>query len=137
MNIIELLNFLRGGFKLDANLIYEYEERLRKAMVNGDLESLDILISDELAFVSPFGQVITKKDDIKSHQSGIFDIAEIKFLDQKIILLENAAVTITQAKVKGILAGERIEDDMCYTRVWQKDKNELKVISGSCSFVQK
>ncbi|MGE7988622.1 nuclear transport factor 2 family protein [Lysinibacillus fusiformis] len=123
---------------MDANIIYEYEERLRKAMVNGDVESLNLLISEELAFVSPFGQVITKIDDMESHRSGIFDIAEIKFLDQKVILLENAAVTITQANVKGILAGEHIEDDMCYTRVWQKDKNnELKVISGSCSVVQK
>ncbi|MFJ7921993.1 nuclear transport factor 2 family protein [Lysinibacillus fusiformis] len=122
---------------MEANLIDEYEERLRKAMVNGDVESLDLLISEELAFVSPFGQVLTKKDDIESHRSRIFDIAEIKFLDQKVILLENAAVTITQAKVRGTLAGEHIEDDMCYTRVWQKDKNnELKAISGSCSFVQ-
>ena len=122
---------------MEENLIYEYEERLRKAMVNGDVENLDKLISDELSFVSPFGQIITKKDDIESHRSGIINITEIKFLNQKVIPLEDVAVTITQAKVKAILAGEHREDEMCYTRVWQKDKNELKVISGHCSFVQK
>ncbi|MED4402364.1 nuclear transport factor 2 family protein [Metabacillus fastidiosus] len=122
---------------MEENLIYEYEERLRKAMLNGDVENLDRLISDELSFVSPFGQIITKKDDIESHRSGIVNITEIKFLNQKVIPLEDVAVTITQANVKAILAGEHREDEMCYTRVWQKDKNELKVISGHCSFVQK
>lgn len=122
---------------MEENLVYKYEERLRMAMVNSDVENLDKLLSDKLAFVSPFGQVITKKDDIESHQSGIMNITEIKFLSQKVIPLEDAVVTITQAQVKAILAGEHREDEMCYTRVWQSDENGLKVISGSCSFVQK
>ncbi len=122
---------------MEENLIYEYEESLRKAMVNSDVENLDKLLSDKLAFVSPFGHVITKKDDIEVHKSGMQKITEIKFLSQKIIPLEDAVVTITQAQVKSILAGEHREDELCYTRVWQSDENGLKVISGSCSFVQK
>ncbi|WP_335871848.1 nuclear transport factor 2 family protein [Bacillus sp. 2205SS5-2] len=122
---------------MKKNVICEYEERLRKAMVNGDVENLDRLISDELSFVSPFGQIATKKDDIESHRSGIVNITEIKFLNQKVIPLEDVAVTITQANVKAIIAGEHREDEMYYTRVWQKGKNELKVISGHCSFVLK
>lgn len=122
---------------MEENLICEYEEKLRNAMINGDVENLDKLISDELSFVSPFGQIVTKEDDIDTHRSGIVNITEIKFLNQKVILLENAAVTITQAKVQAITAGQHREDEMYYTRVWQKHKNELKVISGHCSFVQK
>ncbi|MBC6976192.1 nuclear transport factor 2 family protein [Bacillus sp. Xin] len=122
---------------MDKNLIYEYEEKLRNAMVNGDVEILERLISDELSFVSPFGQIITKEDDINSHRSGIVNLTEIKFLNQKVIPLEDVAVTITQAKVKAIIGGQHREDEMYYTRVWKKDKDELKVISGHCSFVQK
>lgn len=106
-------------------------------MVNSDVENLDKLLSDKLAFVSPFGHVITKEDDIEIHTSGMQKITEIKFLSQKIIPLEDAVVTITQAQVKSILAGEHREDELCYTRVWQSAENELKVISGSCSFVQR
>ncbi|MEM5012431.1 nuclear transport factor 2 family protein [Niallia taxi] len=122
---------------MEETLIYEHEEKLRNAMVNGDVENLDKLISDELTFVSPFGQIVTKEDDIDSHRSGIVNITEIKFLNQKVIPLEDVAVTITQAKVHAIIAGQHTEDEMYYTRVWQKHKNELKVISGHCSFVKK
>lgn len=122
---------------MEENLICDYEERLRKAMINGDIENLERLISDELSFVSPFGQIITKKDDIDSYRSGQMNVTDIHFLNQKIILLQGVAVTITQANVKAIVAGEHREDEMCYTRVWNKEKNELNVISGHCSFVQK
>ncbi|MED4455083.1 nuclear transport factor 2 family protein [Metabacillus fastidiosus] len=122
---------------MEENVIYEYEERLRKAMVNGDVESLDKLISDELTFVSHIGQRFTKEADIEAHRSGILNITEISFLNQKVIPLEDAAVIITQAKVKAIFAEEHMEDELYYTRVWRMDKNELKVISGHCSSVQK
>lgn len=120
---------------MDEKLIYEYEEKLRNAMVKGDVDNLDKLISDNLTFVSPFGQIVTKEDDINSHQSGIVNITQIDFLNQKMIPLENGAVTITQARVQAIIAGQQRDDEMYYTRVWQKQNNELQVISGHSSFV--
>ncbi|WP_335872284.1 nuclear transport factor 2 family protein [Bacillus sp. 2205SS5-2] len=64
---------------MEEIIIYEYEERLRKAGVNGDVENLDRLISDDLSFVSPVGQITTKEDDIVSHRSGILNITEFTF----------------------------------------------------------
>ncbi|MDN4494722.1 nuclear transport factor 2 family protein [Ureibacillus aquaedulcis] len=120
---------------MEEKVIYEYEEKLRNAMVKGDVESLDKLISDNLIFVSPFGQIVNKEDDINSHRSGIVNITEIEFLNQKIIPLENGAVAITHARVQAMVAGQQREDEMYYTRVWQKQKNGLKVISGHSSFI--
>lgn len=122
---------------MEENLIYEYEEKLRFAMVNGDVAILDALISDELLFVGPFGQLVTKEDDINAHRSGIVKMTEIEFINQKVIPLKGGAVTITQAKVHAIIAGEQRVDEMFYTRVWENQCNALKVISGHSSFVPK
>ncbi|SHN24470.1 nuclear transport factor 2 family protein [Gracilibacillus kekensis] len=121
---------------MEEKLIYEYEEKLRNAMINGDLEQLEKLISDELSFVSPYGQVVTKEDDLNTYRSGLVNITEIKFLNQKVISLGNVSVTITKARVQAIIAGQHRDDEMYYTRIWQTHKNESKVISGHCSFVK-
>ncbi|KGR76375.1 nuclear transport factor 2 family protein [Ureibacillus sinduriensis] len=121
---------------MEESCIYEYEEKLRQAMVEGNVESLDNLISDNLTFVSPFGQIVTKEDDLNSHRLGIVNITDIEFINQKVISLEDGAVTITKARVQATVAGKQREDEMYYTRVWQKQKNGVQVISGHSSFVQ-
>lgn len=121
---------------MEESYIYEYEEKLRQAMVEGDVESLDNLISDNLIFVSPFGQIVTKEDDLHSHRLGIVNITDIEFINQKMISLVDGAVTITKVRVQATVAGKQREDEMYYTRVWQKQKNGVQVISGHSSFVQ-
>jgi ketosteroid isomerase-like protein len=123
--------------KMKENLVRDFEEKLRKAMVDGDVESLVELIADDLIFVNHFGQILTKEADLEAHRSGLLKFSDIKFLDQRVILLENSAVAITRAMLAGTVGGEPIEDEMCYTRVWRMDKNKLIVISGHCSVVQR
>ena len=50
---------------MEESLIIDYEERLRKAMLIGDVNSLDNLINDNLIFVNHFGQILTKEADLK------------------------------------------------------------------------
>src|SRR3954470_9543958 len=73
----------------------EHEEMLRKAMLSSDLKTLDELIHDNLIFVNHFGQILTKEADIEAYRSGVLNFTDIKILDQKVILLENSAVTVT------------------------------------------
>ena len=115
---------------MEESLIIDYEERLREAMLIGDVNSLDNLINDNLIFVNHFGQILTKEADIEAHRSGVLNFTDIKILDQKVILLENSAVTVTRAALKGIF-------EMCYSRVWQMNGDKLTIVSGHCSSVQK
>ncbi len=87
---------------MEESLIIDYEERLREAMLIGDVNSLDNLINDNLIFVNHIGQILTKEADIEAHRSGVLTFTDIKILDQKVILLENSAVTVTRAALKGI-----------------------------------
>ena len=122
---------------MEESLIIDYEERLREAMLIGDVNSLDNLINDNLIFVNHFGQILTKEADIEAHRSGVLNFTDIKILDQKVILLENSAVTVTRAALKGIFDIETIEDEMCYSRVWQMNGDKLTIVSVHCSLVQK
>ena len=100
------------------------------------INSLDNLINNNLIFVNHFGQILTKEADIEAHRSGVLNFTDIKILDQKVILLENSAVTVTRAALKGIFGIEPIEDEMCYSRVWQMNGDKLTIVSGHCSSVQ-
>ena len=122
---------------MEESLVINYEERLREAMLIGDVNSLDNLINDNLIFVNHFGQILTKEADIEAHRSGVLNFTDIKILVQKVILLENSAVTVTRAALKGIFGIETIEDEMCYSRVWQMNGDKLTIVSGHCSLVQK
>ncbi|WP_416828277.1 nuclear transport factor 2 family protein [Ectobacillus polymachus] len=82
------------------------------------------------------GQILTKEADIEAHRSGVLNFTDIKILDQKVILLENSAVTVTRA-LKGIFGIEPIEDEMYYSQVWQMNEDKLTIVSGHCSSVQK
>ncbi|KOS63145.1 nuclear transport factor 2 family protein [Lysinibacillus agricola] len=122
---------------MKREFIIEYEERLRQAMLNGDVKALEELIDDNLIFVNHFGQILTKEADIEAYRSGILSFTTINFLDQKIILLENSAVTVTRATLKGTFGTEPIEDEMCYSRVWKQNGERLIIVSGHCSSVPK
>ncbi|MGE7946017.1 nuclear transport factor 2 family protein [Lysinibacillus sp. NPDC093688] len=122
---------------MKREFIIEYEERLRQAMLNGDVKALEELIDDNLIFVNHFGQILTKEADIEAYRSEILSFTTIDFLDQKIILLENSAVTVTRAALKGTFGTESIEDEMCYSRVWKSNGKRLIIVSGHCSSVPK
>ena len=63
---------------MEESLIIDYEERLREAMLIGDVNSLDNLINDNLIFVNHFGQILTKEADIEAHRSGVLNFTDIK-----------------------------------------------------------
>lgn len=52
--------------------IIEAEENLRTAMLISNLEVLDELLAPDLIFTNHLGQLISKKDDLAGHKTGIF-----------------------------------------------------------------
>jgi hypothetical protein len=50
--------------------IQQHEEALRSAMLTSDVEALNALIADDLAFVGGTGDVFGKEDDLALHRSG-------------------------------------------------------------------
>lgn len=100
------------------------------------VKALDELIDQDLIFVNHFGQILTKEADLEAHRSGAFNFTAITVLEQRVKLLDPSAITVTRVSLKGNAGADSIEEEMCYTRVWQYIDGKLKIISGHCSSVK-
>jgi len=60
------------------------ESRLRQAMLGSDIDVLADLLADDLLFVGPQGQVLTKTADLDTHRSGQLQLTRIDFSETEI-----------------------------------------------------
>lgn len=114
-----------------TQIIRDCENQLQEAMLNSDIQILDRLLQDDLLFILPTGDVITKKMDLKTHQSGNLKLDEINStLDSIQCIDDNAVVTLT-LELKGKSFNQSFEGKFRYLRVWKKIGDQFKVIAGS------
>jgi len=111
--------------------IREVETQLLEAMKISDIKTLDQLLHDDLLFVIPSGEVITKEMDLETHKSGNLVFEEItSSIDSIKQIGENAVVTLS-LKIAGKMLEQHFEGNFRYLRVWKMFDNQLKVIAGS------
>lgn len=115
--------------------IIDCEERLREAMLTSNVENLNLLIADDLLFISHFGEIVSKDQDIEVHRSGNLKFTEIEILDQRIRPMEKSAVTLTRVRISSIFGTESVTGEFWFTRVWEYRKNNWQVVSGHCSAI--
>lgn len=107
---------MRNPFKKQ---IVEFEERLRLAMLQSDVNALDELLAPELIFTNHLGQRLTKKDDLAAHQSGTLEIEVLEPSEQHIQMIgDNVAIVSARVHLSGSYAGARSEADFRFTRIW-------------------
>lgn len=113
------------------------EARLRAAQLGADLNALESLISEDLLFTGPDGQLGTKAGDIQAYRSGT-----VKFLahvpEELRIRRVGAEVAITslRAQLTVDVAGHRSRGVYRYTRVWAREGGmEWRVAGGHVSLV--
>ena len=111
--------------------ILEVEKQLLEAMKTSDIKTLDELLHDDLLFVLPSGEVITKEMDLATHKSGNLVFEEItSSIDSIKQIGENVVVTLS-LKIAGKMLEQHFEGNFRYLRVWKMFDNQLKVIAGS------
>ncbi len=99
--------------------IVESEERLRRAMLQSDVNALDELLAPELIFTNHLGQRLTKKDDLAAHQSGTLEIEVLEPSEQHIQMIGgDVAAVSARVHLSGSYAGARSEADFRFTRIW-------------------
>ena len=113
------------------------EARLRMAQLGADLTALDELISDDLLFTGPDGQLGSKAQDIEAYQSGT-----VKFIEhvpeelriQRVSADVSIAALRTQLTVD--VAGSRSRGTYRYTRIWAREDGQAwRVVGGHVSLV--
>lgn len=118
-------------------LIKNLEEKLRHAMIAGNVEDLKELIHDELQFSIPTGDIVSKEDDIEGYIKSLKKFESIKFNSQLIKVLDGSVLTITNATVKGNYLDSDITGNYSYFRLWVLSDESWKVIAGQVSFLSK
>lgn len=122
-----------GNSFINKEQIVKAENNLIDAMKINDVDALDDLLHDDLLFITPDGQTITKKMDIDSHKSRTMIIEKINPTIEKINLIEDTAIVTIVIDTKGKMLGQPIEGKFRYIRFWKLFENKLKVIGGSCT----
>lgn len=113
------------------------EEELRQAMLAGDVASLDRLISDELLFAGPTGELATKAEDLAAHRDRV-----IRFLrhepEELSVRRVGSDVALVSLRTRLVveLNGAEHRGVYRYTRVWARERGEAwRVVGGQVSAV--
>jgi len=117
--------------------IVNLEARIRTAQLSADITALDELISDDLLFAGPDGQLGTKAQDIEAYRSGT-----VKFLahvPQELRIRRvgtNVAISSLRAQLTVDVAGNISRGMYRYTRIWAREDDKLwRVVGGHVSVV--
>lgn len=113
--------------------ITDLEDKLLEAIKKSDVPFLDKILHDDLLFMVPGGNVITKALDLASHRAGEMVVEEIIPSIEQINIIEDTAVVTVVYDSKGSMLGNPIRGKFRYIRFWKQFPDGLKVIGGSCA----
>ncbi len=117
--------------------IIAVEEQLRLAMRSSDVAVLDHLIADDLVFTSHLGQVISKQDDLAFHQAGLCQFQTIDYSERYIQPIGDRILISVRVYLTGIYGEIPFEEDLRFTRLWQRSpQGTWQIIVGHSSVVQ-
>src|SRR5215212_51343 len=123
---------LRGKAETE---IVAAEAELRTAQLRADVAVLDRLISDDLLFTGPDGQLGTKQQDLDAHRTGVVRFREHEPEDLRVRRVgRNVAVTALRTRLAVEVGGVVVRGTYRYTRVWAREKGgDWRVVGGHVS----
>ena len=65
LSLVSFIGSTTYPTEVSVENVLAYENRLYKAMKESDTTMLDLLLHDDLLFIIPTGEVITKEQDLK------------------------------------------------------------------------
>ncbi len=120
----------------DAEIV-ALEAALRAAQLAADVQALARLISDDLLFTGPDGQLGTKAQDLEAHSSGVVRFRSHVPEELRIRRVgANVVVTALRARLQVDVAGTRVGGTYRYTRMWAREPDgQWRVVGGHVSQV--
>lgn len=111
--------------------ILSQENKLYAAMKYSDIKVLEVLLHDDLLFVLPSGDVITKEMDLQSYRDGNLKIHELTPHVEHLNIIDDMAVITLTVELIGNYGGEDFESKFRYIRFWKTCATGIKVVGGS------
>lgn len=113
----------------DENAVAAAVENLRKAMIDGDKAALEKLTCDELSYGHSSGKIEDKAAFVEALASGKSDFVTIELSGQTIKIAGNAAIVRHILNGTNVDAGKSADVHLSVLTVWQKQKNEWKLLA--------
>jgi ketosteroid isomerase-like protein len=107
--------------------VEKLEETWRTAQLNGDVDTMDRLLSDDYIGITMNGQVVTKIQQLDRMRARTLALTKIDLDDVKLKLIGQTAVqtavVTSRAEVEGTNDGESLHGTYRYTRVYARMPN--------------
>lgn len=117
---------------MQTNDIIAVEEKLIAAIKDSNIMLLEALLHDELLFMAPNGQIVTKEMDLASHRAGEMKVDELSANFEQVNIIGDNAVVVVVYDTKGSMLGHPIHGQFRYVRIWKNFPDGLRVVGGSC-----
>ena len=114
------------------DLILQAERDLIEGIRKSDLAFLSRIMHDDLLFIIPNGQVITKEMDLESHRRGDMVVESLIPTFEDIKIVGDTATVIVVYDTKGTMLGNPIQGKFRYIRIWKELGDGPKIIGGAC-----
>ena len=111
--------------------ILEQENKLYNAIKESDIGALDTLLHDNLLFVIPSGEVITKEIDLNTYRDGALKVDELLPVIENLNIINDLAVLTLTMELKGKFNNVPFEVTYRYIRFWKRFDEGIKVVGGS------
>ena len=100
--------------------IEQLEDQWRTAQLNGDIATMDHMMSDDYVGIPMTGQVTTKVQQLTRLRNHSFVLTRLDMQERKIKLVGQVAIVTVRARVEGTSAVRPIDGEYRYTRIYHQ-----------------
>jgi ketosteroid isomerase-like protein len=100
--------------------VEQLEQTWRTAQLNGDVATMDKLLSDDYVGISMTGQVVTKMQQLDRMRNRELVLTKIVLDDLKVKLIGTTAIVTCLADIEGTNEGATVHGTYRYTRVYTR-----------------
>ena len=111
------------------------ENEWARAWVKSDLAFFDRIMADEYTWTSPWGQIVTKADNLALAKSGEDVIASWVLADLKVRVFGDAAVVTGRSTIKEKYKGEDTGGQERWTHTWVKRAGRWQCVAAHSSWI--
>jgi ketosteroid isomerase-like protein len=119
----------RENKRADTREIESLESQWRDAMVKADTASLDKLLADDFFGISSNGMVSDKQQYLHRMTARENQFTSIDLMDLKVRMKQTTAISVSQARVVGILDGRHINGVFRWTKVYGREAGAWRVLN--------
>jgi ketosteroid isomerase-like protein len=120
---------------IDEEFVLRLEKELMEAIRTDDIGHLEDVLHEDLLFLAPNGQVVTKRMDLESHQRGEMVVERLAADFEEIRIAGDTATVIVVYATRGAMLGRPIEGRFRYIRIWKRNGERWQVMGGACAML--